>query len=277
MFSALKPYPRLRTEPWFEKYAQEAAGSLRRLSRRANVQFSMTDDPFDAVLAFYKNSGTERPDFAKGFLSNLRAKSGRDVKATYVVFDGAASPLRSNYYVSIQRPVVVQFEPLEVHDVTQIMVFRNSASRVASLWRKLAGNRFSRRQDAAEHVKRIDLHERSEYHDPKWPIRSSGTTAGIAWTLFVRPALENSDGPKGPDAIWWETDAVRAGAFVAVVGYRRAGTLEWRGLGGVRRYEDVEGAADVEEEGCRPAVVEQVIEVGVAIAEAYLSAVRSRE
>ena len=43
---------------------------------------------------------------------------------THVLFDGASSPVASKYYVGIQRPVIVQFEPLEVHDVTMIGLYR---------------------------------------------------------------------------------------------------------------------------------------------------------
>jgi hypothetical protein len=124
MAAELKPYPRVRTEPWFDKYAREAMASLRKFSPGAEVEIWMTDDSLETVLAFYKPSGTERPAFAQPLIANLKARSGRDVKATYVIFDGATSPVESKHYVSIQRPVIVQFEPLDVHDVTQIMVYR---------------------------------------------------------------------------------------------------------------------------------------------------------
>jgi len=122
--AAPKPYPRVRTEPWFDRYAREAKASLQKITPGAELDIWMTDDSFDKVLGFYKASGTERPEFAKALVLNLRNRSLRDVQVTYVVFDGAASPVASSHYVSIQRPVIVQFDPLEVHDVTQIMVYR---------------------------------------------------------------------------------------------------------------------------------------------------------
>ena len=122
--AAPKPYPRVRTEPWFDRYAREAKTSLQKFTPGAEVDLWMTDDSFETVLAYYKASGIERDGFGKPLVANLKARSGRDVHATYVVFDSAESPAASNYYVSIQRPVIVQFEPLEVHDVTQIMVYR---------------------------------------------------------------------------------------------------------------------------------------------------------
>lgn len=120
----IQPYPRVRTEPWFSKYAREAVTSLQKFTPGADVRMMMTDDSFETVLAFYKPLGTERPEFGRALLANLKARSGREVKATYVILDGAKSPVESKHYVALQRPVIVQFEPLEVHDVTQIMVYR---------------------------------------------------------------------------------------------------------------------------------------------------------
>jgi hypothetical protein len=80
----------------------------------------MTTDAYDDVVAFYQARGRPHPDFANSFVANLRAKCRRDVEATHVVFDDAESPVTSANYVSIQRPVIVSFEPLVVHDVTQI-------------------------------------------------------------------------------------------------------------------------------------------------------------
>jgi hypothetical protein len=120
----LPAYPRVRTESWFNRYAREAVTSLQKFTPGADVRMLMTDDAFETVLAFYKPFGAERPEFGRALLANLKARSGRDVKATYVILDGAKSPVESKHYVALQRPVIVQFEPLEVHDVTQIMVYR---------------------------------------------------------------------------------------------------------------------------------------------------------
>lgn len=119
-----KPYPRVQTEPWFSRYALEALASLQKFTPGAQVEIWMTDDSFETVRAFYRPLGSERPGFAQPLIDSLRARSGRGVKATYVTLDGAASPVESKHYVSIQRPIVVQFEPLEVHDVTQIVLYR---------------------------------------------------------------------------------------------------------------------------------------------------------
>lgn len=239
------PYPHVRSEPWFESYAREAIGALRRSSPRASVQCWMTDDRFDAVRSFYTGCGTERPEFAKAFLPNLKAQCGCDVSATYVIFDAASSPLKSKHYISIQRPVIVSFQPLEVHDVTQIMLFRQTPSLSARIWSALFGSRSGGRQHAAiEHTDQRGTRDRRASDAGKWSIQSSGTTEGIAWRLFVDPALENPDGRKAPDAIWWTTNAVNADAFVAVMGYAGAHRLDWRGQGGVRQYEDIEVAAN---------------------------------
>ena len=84
----------------------------------------MTDDSFEQVVTHYKAMGVERPEFAKSFGKTMSEKSGRDVKLTYVIFDGAEGPVLSQHYVSIQRPVIIRYEPLEVHDVTAIGLYR---------------------------------------------------------------------------------------------------------------------------------------------------------
>lgn len=117
------PYPRSRTEPWFEKYHKEARDAIRR-STGADLQMWMTDDAFEQVVTHYKAFGVERIEFSKSLAAMLSEKSGRPVKATYVIFDGADGPVQSKHYVSIQRPVVVQYDPLEVHDVTAIALYR---------------------------------------------------------------------------------------------------------------------------------------------------------
>lgn len=119
-----KPYPRVQTEAWFSRYALEAWASIRKLTQAAEVEIWMTHDSFETVRAFYLPFGSESAAFAQPLIANLRTRSGHDVKATYVTLDGAASPVASKRYVSIQRPIIVQFEPLEVHDVTQIVLYR---------------------------------------------------------------------------------------------------------------------------------------------------------
>jgi hypothetical protein len=119
-----KPYPRLQAEAWFSRYALEALASIQKFTQGADVEIWMTHDSFETVRAFYRPFGSESPAFAQPLIANLRARSGHDVKATYVTLDGAASPVESKRYVSIQRPIIVQFEPLEVHDVTQIVLYR---------------------------------------------------------------------------------------------------------------------------------------------------------
>jgi hypothetical protein len=120
----VKAYPNARTEPWFENYQKEARDSIRK-SNDAELQMWMTDDSFDQVVSHYRAMGVERPEFAQSLAKMLSGRSGREVKATYVIFDGAEGPVLSKHYVSIQRPVVVQYEPLEVHDVTVIGLFRS--------------------------------------------------------------------------------------------------------------------------------------------------------
>jgi hypothetical protein len=120
-----QPYPGAdASAPWFKKYAADTKASLKSVMPGAELEMWIASDPFDKVAAFYKARGDERPEFAKSLVENLRAKSGRPVQATHVVFDGAPSPVTSKDYVSIQRPVIVQFTPLEVHDVTVIALYR---------------------------------------------------------------------------------------------------------------------------------------------------------
>jgi hypothetical protein len=120
-----QPYPGAdASAPWFKKYAADTIASLRSIMPGAELEMWITSDAFDKVAAFYKARGDERPEFAKTLVENLRAKSGRPVQATHVVFDGASSPVTSKDYVSIQRPVIVQFTPLEVHDMTVLARYR---------------------------------------------------------------------------------------------------------------------------------------------------------
>lgn len=93
-------------------------------------------------------------------------------------------------------------------------------------------------------IDRLGWHEESGADDERWPLRYRGTTQGIEWTLSVCPALENPDGPKLPDTIWWATDAVTSASFQAVIGYARAGTVDWTGQGGVKHYEQLADATD---------------------------------
>ena len=121
--SDVPPYPRSRTEPWFERYYEQARDAIRR-STGADLQMWMTDDSFEQVVTHYTAFGAERIEFSKPLAAMLSEKSGRPVKATYVIFDGSDGPVTSKRYVSIQRPVVVQYDPLEVHDVTAIALYR---------------------------------------------------------------------------------------------------------------------------------------------------------
>jgi hypothetical protein len=119
-----KAYRRSRTEPWFEKYAKEARDSIRK-SLALDVQLWMTDDSFEQVVTHYRGMGIERSaEFAKSLAKLQSEKSGREVKATCVIFDGAESAILSKHYVSIYHPVIVQYEPLEVHDVTAVGLYR---------------------------------------------------------------------------------------------------------------------------------------------------------
>jgi len=122
---AFAPYPRARTEPWFDRYAKDTKAELRKISPAAELQMWITDDPFDQVADFYKRSGTEQGGFAQSIAASQSARIGRTVRMTHVMFDGASGPVASIDYVSIQRPVVVSFEPLEVHDVTMIGWYRS--------------------------------------------------------------------------------------------------------------------------------------------------------
>ena len=238
-------YPRVRTEPWFDEYANDTRATLRRVLRGWNLQLWMTADSFEAVRRYYTAFGTERPDFAKSLISNFRTKSGRDVKMTYVVFDGAANPLASKHYVCIQHPVVVSFEPLEVHDVTQIGVFRPRVSRLGSIWTALLGRRGGGPDAAvAESLRRSRRDKSRAGLDERWPIRQSGTSESVTWTLAASPAVPNADGRNAPDVIWWATDAVRVDAYVAVVGYALRDQLDWPGHFGVQNLEEVEDVVD---------------------------------
>ena len=90
-----KAYPRSRTEPWFEKYAKHARDSIRK-SLGVDVQLWMTDDSFEQVVTHYRGMGIERSaEFAKSLARWQSDKSGREVKATYIIFDGADSAVLS--------------------------------------------------------------------------------------------------------------------------------------------------------------------------------------
>ena len=119
-----KAYPSVHSEPWADSYKKDAQAALRQSSPSAELDIWITDDSFEKVREFYLELGTERPEFAKPLTEMLSARSGRKVQATYVIFDGAASPVTSKDYVSIQRPVVPRFDPLEVRDVTAIARYR---------------------------------------------------------------------------------------------------------------------------------------------------------
>jgi hypothetical protein len=121
-----KAYPGAYSQPWFDKYARDARKSLRKLAPHAELELWLTDDPFDAVVGFYKALGTEQSGFGRSIARTQETKIGRPVAMTHVIFDEATSPVSSKYYVSIQRPVVVQFDPLDVHDVTAIGLYRSS-------------------------------------------------------------------------------------------------------------------------------------------------------
>jgi len=235
-------YPRVGAEPWFDKYANDTRATLRRVLRGWNVQLWMTRDSFESVLRHYTAFGIERPDFAKSLISNLRTKSGREVRMTYVVFDGAANPLASKHYVCIQHPVVVSFEPLEVHDVTQIGVFRRTTSRLGSIWSALLGRRGGERDVAVSGSMRPQKSRAGR--DERWPIRSSGTSEGVTWTLAASPAVPNPDGRNAPDVIWWASDAVSVDGFLAVVGYAVRDQLDWPGHFGVQNLEEAEDVVD---------------------------------
>ena len=77
-----------------------------------------------------------------------------------------------------------------------------------------------------------------------WILRPRDRTEGVEWTLAVSLALDNPDGEKLPDQIWWETNDVAAPAFLLIAGYARFGTLDWAGQGGVREYGELEDALD---------------------------------
>ena len=119
-----KAYPSVRSEPWADSYKKEAQAALRQSSPTAELDMWITDDSYEKVRDFYRTLGIERPEFARPLTEMLSARSGRKVQATYVIFDGADSPVTSKDYVSVQRPVVPRFDPLEVRDVTAIARYR---------------------------------------------------------------------------------------------------------------------------------------------------------
>src|SRR5262245_41545579 len=81
--------------------------------------------------------------------------------------------------------------------------------------------------------------DESDPRDERWPIRFTGTDGAVPWTMAVSPGPVDVE-----DIIWWETDAVRADAFLVVAGYTRAGTLDWQGHGGVKNAKDIDVAVD---------------------------------
>jgi hypothetical protein len=119
-----QPYPGARTEPWVQHYEQQANDSLKQSMPGARIEISITSDRFEKVVEFYKQYGKERPAFAEPLVAMLKQKITREVKATYVIFDDADSPVTSASYLSIQRPATVSFDPLDVRDVTVISRYR---------------------------------------------------------------------------------------------------------------------------------------------------------
>ena len=122
--SEFQPYPGARSEPWVAQYERQANESVQKSLPGSRIDISITNDPFEKVVEFYKQHGKERPAFAEPLIAMLKQKTSRDVKATYVIFDDADSPVTSASYVSIQRPATVSFDPLDVRDVTVISRFR---------------------------------------------------------------------------------------------------------------------------------------------------------
>ena len=71
------------------------------------ASYYTTNDPFDKVVAFYKNIGKEyrMPHMPGGKLPN-----GQDLKVTFIIFDGAADIMASKSWAKIQHPFVGQID-----------------------------------------------------------------------------------------------------------------------------------------------------------------------
>jgi len=120
-----KPYPGARTEPWLESYRKQANQALKRIGAdQPDLQMWITDDSYEKVRAFYAKLGAEDAEFGAQVAKPLSDSTERSVRATYFIFDGAASAVLSGYYVAIQRPVVVAYHPLDVRDVTVISLYK---------------------------------------------------------------------------------------------------------------------------------------------------------
>jgi len=119
------PYPGARSEPWLDKYRNEANAALARISRdQPQAQMWITNDSFEKVREFYAKRGVEDTEFGALIAKTMSDSTKRKVFATYVVFDGAGGAVLSRYYLAIQRPVVVAYHPLDVRDVTLISLYQ---------------------------------------------------------------------------------------------------------------------------------------------------------
>jgi hypothetical protein len=123
--SEFKPYPGAHSTPWLDKYKAEANKMLQQIGRdEPSVEMWITDDSYDKVRAFYAALGKEDAAFGAEVVKPQSDSTKRRVQATYVMFDGASSPIFSKYYVMIQRPVVLSYHPVDVRDVTLIGLYR---------------------------------------------------------------------------------------------------------------------------------------------------------
>jgi hypothetical protein len=96
-----KPYPGAVLDEGLTKEAQEMAANAK-LTTKTNIY--ATNDTFEKVFLFYKGMGKEYkvPTRNEGKLQTL--PSGKEIKAAFVIFDGAKNLGASKLWVKIQRP-----------------------------------------------------------------------------------------------------------------------------------------------------------------------------
>jgi hypothetical protein len=125
--SEFKPYPGAHSTPWLDRYEAQANKVLQQIGAdQPAVEMWITDDAYDTVRAFYAKLGKEDAAFGAQVVKPQSDSTKRHVQATFVMFDGATTPIASKYYVMIQRPVVLSYHPVDVRDVTLIGLYKKT-------------------------------------------------------------------------------------------------------------------------------------------------------
>lgn len=98
-----KIYPNAKLD---EKLTKESAEMAAKSNVRTKPSIYVTKDPFDKVLAFYKETGKEytMPYQKPGKVQRL--PSGRVLKTAFLIFDGAKDLSTSKLWAKIQRPYI---------------------------------------------------------------------------------------------------------------------------------------------------------------------------